>query len=288
MVAASPPPSVKKNPKPKTHDIQSALSRITLRPASREPAHQDCVQPAQSYPVQIMSSQLRASPYSQPRASPSRLRPASWEPACADRIQLAKNHLRVSMSGLSRSSSAGQKSARLNHIQLTESQLIQIISSRPRASLSWPCPASRELARPNRIRRAESQPIAIVSSLQIGSLCRARPPISIGSRYSRASLSRSRPTTRGPARPDRIHPTRLDRFQQVESQPTQIASSQLGLLTNCSCESHTQAKRYGSLIMTEKDHLPTNEHSVICHSKMVGTTINQWECFEQTNQVYNY
>jgi len=55
----------------------------------------------------------------------------------------------------------------------------------------------------------------------------------------------------------------------------QIASSQLGLLTNSNCESHTQAKRHGSLIMTENDHLPTNEHSVICHSKMVRTTINQ-------------
>jgi len=68
---------------------------------------------------------------------------------------------------------------------------------------------------------------------------------------------------------------RQDRFQQVESQRTQIASSQLGLLTNSSCESHTSAKRHSSLIMTEKDHLPTNEHSVTCHSKMVRTTINQ-------------
>jgi len=67
----------------------------------------------------------------------------------------------------------------------------------------------------------------------------------------------------------------LDRFQQVDSQPTQIASSQLGLLTNSSCASHTQVKHHGSLIMTDKDHLPTNEHSVFCHSKMVHTTINQ-------------
>jgi hypothetical protein len=91
-----------------------------------------------------------------------------------------------------------------------------------------------------------------------------------------------------PARPDRIQPTRLDRLQQVESQPSQIASSQLGLLANSSCESHTQAKRHGSLIMTEKDHPPTNKHSVISHSWMVRTTINQRECFELTNQVYKY
>jgi hypothetical protein len=229
MVAALPPPLVKKNPKP------------------RNPQY-----PASSQPVHITSNQPRASPYSQPKASPSRLRPARWEPACADCIQLAKNHLRVSMSGLSRSSSAGQKSARPNHIQLTKSQLIQIISSWPRASLSWPCPTSRELARPNRIQRAESRPISIVSSLQIASLSRACPPvsivsrnstaspslsrpgsrtcpdciqpveskpISIGSRNSRASLSRLCPTTGGPARPDHIQPTHLDRFQQVESHP---------------------------------------------------------------------
>jgi len=108
----------------------------------------------------------------------------------------------------------------------------------------------------------------------------------IASNYQRASPSRLYLASWEPAGPDRIQPTRLDCFQQVESQPTQIVSSQLRLLTNSCCESHTQPKRHGSLIMTEKDHLPTNEHSVICHSKMVRTTINQWECFEPTNHLY--
>jgi hypothetical protein len=37
--------------------------------------------------------------------------------------------------------------------------------------------------------------------------------------------------------------------------------------------------------MTEKDHLQTNERSVLCHSKMVCATINYWECLELTNHV---
>jgi len=139
------------------------------------------------------------------------------------------------------------------------------MSSQQRASPS---------TRLDRLQKFESQPVQITSRSRPAS--RTRPNciqpvesklVSIGSRHSRASLSRSRPTTRGRAR--------LDRFPQVESQPTHIASSQLGLLTNSCCESHTQAKCHSSLIMTEKDHLPTNEHSVICHSKMVRITINQ-------------
>jgi hypothetical protein len=62
--------------------------------------------------------------------------------------------------------------------------------------------------------------------------------------------------------------------------------SQLILVTNSCCESHTQAKRHSSQIMTEKDHLPNKEYFVICHSKMVHTTINQWERFLPTNHVY--
>jgi hypothetical protein len=70
-------------------------------------------------------------------------------------------------------------------------------------------------------------------------------------------------------------PTRLDRFQQVEKQTTQIGSSQLGLLTKSYGDCHTQPKSHRSLIMTEKDHLATNEHFVICHRKMVHTTIKE-------------
>jgi hypothetical protein len=66
----------------------------------------------------------------------------------------------------------------------------------------------------------------------------------------------------------------FDRFQQVDTQPTHNASSQFELLTNSWCDSHTQAKCQGELIMTEKDHLQTNERSVLCHSKMVCATIN--------------
>jgi len=74
------------------------------------------VQPAESQPIKIASSQRRVSPSRLRPASREPARPASQELARADRIQLAMNHLRVSMSGLSRSSPAGQKSARPNHI----------------------------------------------------------------------------------------------------------------------------------------------------------------------------
>jgi len=148
---------------------------------------------------------------------------------------------------MSRLSPDIRKPARPDHVKITSSQ--------PNPSKLYP--ASREQARLDRLQAFDSQPAQIASN------------------YQRASPSRSYLASREPARPDRIQPTRLDRFQQVESQPTQIASSQLRLLTNSCCESHTQAKRHSSLIMTEKDHLPTNEHSVICHSKMVRTTINQ-------------
>ena len=146
-------------------------------------------------------------------------------------------------------------STRPDCLQKFESQPVQITSSQPNPSRLYP--ASREQAHLDRLQPFESQPVQIVSN------------------YQRASPSRSYLARREPAHPDHIQPTRLDRFQQVESQPTQIASSQLRLLTNSCCESHTQAKRHSSLIMTEKDHQPTNEHSVICHRKMVRTTINQ-------------
>ena len=119
-VAASPPPSVKTNPKSQNpwnpartqpvHITSSQARAIPSRlcPACADLARPDYVQPAKSQPVR------------QPRASPSKLHPASWESACAACIQLAKNHLRVSMSALSRASPAGQKSARPNHIQLTK------------------------------------------------------------------------------------------------------------------------------------------------------------------------
>src|SRR5882757_7747580 len=112
-------------------------------------------------------------------------------------------------------------SSRLDRLQKFESQPIQITSSQPNPSKLYP--ASREQACLDRLQTFESQPVQIASN------------------YQRASQSRSYLASREPARPDRIQPTRLDRFQQVESQPTQIASSQLGLLTNSCCESHTQA-----------------------------------------------
>jgi len=151
-----------------------------------------------------MSIQPRASLYTQPRASPARLCAASWQPACADRIQLANNHLRESMLGLSRSSPASQKSAHPNHIQLTKSQLIQIISIWPTASLSWHCPAQRELLGPNRIQQAESQPGSIISSLEIAILSKACP------------TSRSSPEIREPAPLDYVQPAKL--VKNVSSQ----------------------------------------------------------------------
>ena len=144
-------------------------------------------------------------------------------------------------------------------------------------------------AHPDHVQPAE--PIQIVSSQRRGCPARSasdiQEPANPGRVHQRASLSRWYLACRKPVCPDRIHrPTRLDRFQQVESQPTQIASSQLELLTNSCCESHTRAKLHSSQIMTEKAHLPTNKHSVICHRKTVRTTINQWACFELINHVY--
>jgi len=152
------------------------------------------------------------------------------------------------------------QSTRPDRLQIFESQPVQITSrSRPASRTRPNCiqPVVGEQARLDRLQTFESQPVQIASNNQ------------------RASPSRSYLASREPARPDRIQPTHLDRFQQVESQPTQIASSQLELLTNSCFESHTQPQRHSSLIMTDKEHLPTNEHSVICHSKMVHTTINQ-------------
>ena len=54
MVAASPPPSVKKNPKPQ--NPWNPASREPARTASQELARPDCVHPAESQPVQIASS----------------------------------------------------------------------------------------------------------------------------------------------------------------------------------------------------------------------------------------
>jgi len=177
------------------------------------------------------------------RASPSKLYPASQKSADLNCLYSADSQSIQSISTC------------LDRLQKFQSQSVQITSCQLSPSELYP--ASREQVNLDRFQIFESQPVQIPSN------------------YKRASMSRSYLASREPAHPDHIQPTHLDCFQQVESPLTQIASSQLGLLTNSSCESHTQAKCHNSLIMTEKDHLPTNEHSVNCHSKMVRTTINQ-------------
>jgi hypothetical protein len=195
----------------KTHEIQPALSRFTLCPASREPA-------------------------------------------CADRIQPAMNLLRVGMSVLSRSSPAAKQPACSNHIQLTK-------VSPSRSYWVDQEPAYRNTVQPphsKHVHQSRSSPetrdpacpaqiLMTTSQLNLHTLLAANraqacldwlptfecKPDQIMSNYQMVNLFGSYLASRKPAYPDCIQPMCLDPFHQVESQPTQIASSQLGLLTNC-------------------------------------------------------
>jgi hypothetical protein len=164
-------------------------SPARLQPASRDPIQLDHLQPAESQPGSLVSSQ--------PRCSPARSSPAIQEPARLDRVQPVKSQpisnspvclypthppqLQVqfqvrsqvnfrahliemlmlpSRSGRSRPTS--REPDQLDHLQPAESQLGSIASSQLR---SRPAQSpSREPARLYRVQPVTSQPSSTVSS----------------------------------------------------------------------------------------------------------------------------
>ena len=201
------PLSVKKNPKPQTPwnpgrsqlvNITSSLPRASpwrlhaacaelAPPDSAQSAESQHVQPAKSWPMPIASLQLIAN---RPRNI------TEWVcQRCLDYLQLVKSQpVEIIFSW--------PRSACPHHIKLAMSQPILTMSSK-----LWASPSTGL----DRLQKFVSQPVQITSRSRTASRTRQNciqpvesKPVSIGSRHLRASISKSRLTTRGRARPDHL------------------------------------------------------------------------------------